>query len=258
MRSAQRAGSSDATGGWTVPEMLVALCLWGVVVALAAAASVSGLRRSVRQLSWLRLMDAVRTTDDALGSDLRLMAPSRDVDAWGGDSLALRVVRGGGVICRVEGDSVWVWYRGLRAPDPAKDSLLLLGPGGENAVGLDAARTSTDDRCIPRAGHQLLRLTAPGADAGVALIYERGSYHVSRGALRYRRGRSGRQPLTDSVFDPASTFRLLDGSGAPAAGAADARMVEAVLRPTAGPATLTAGPSVARLRLSLLNAGAGP
>lgn len=258
MRAAQGSGPPVRTGGWTVVEMLVALCLLGVVASLAAAASVAGLRRSVRQLTWLRMMDAVRTTGDALSGDLRLAVPGSDIAAWGGDSLRLRVVRGSGIICRIQGDSAWVWYRGLRAPDPAKDSLLVLGPSGEVALGLTAERGVTDDACLERVGYQLLRLTAPGAAPGVALVFEWGSYHLSGGALRYRRGRGGRQPLTDSVFDASSRFQLLDDAGAPAVAAADARTVEALLRAPAGLVSLLAGPGVALFRLPLLNAERGP
>jgi len=34
----------------------------------------------------------------------------------------------------------------------------------------------------------------------VARLYERGSYHLSGSALRYRRGASGRQPLTPELW----------------------------------------------------------
>ncbi len=46
----------------------------------------------------------------------------------------------------------------------------------------------------------------PVPGALVARIFERGSYHVSDGALRYRRGLGGRQPLTLDVFDNRSTM----------------------------------------------------
>ncbi len=47
----------------------------------------------------------------------------------------------------------------------------------------------------------------------LARLFERGSYHVSGAALRYRRGRGGRQPLTPEVFDtPPSGFVKEGGS----------------------------------------------
>jgi hypothetical protein len=43
------------------------------------------------------------------------------------------------------------------------------------------------------------------------MLFEAGSYHLSEGALRYRRGRGGRQPLTEEVLAGA---RLIDTLGA--------------------------------------------
>ena len=41
-------------------------------------------------------------------------------------------------------------------------------------------------------------------DAGLILVFETGTYHLSRGALRYRRGRGGRQPVTEEVLESGS------------------------------------------------------
>ena len=53
----------------------------------------------------------------------------------------------------------------------------------------------------PGADSELWTIDPPVPGALVARIFERGSYHVSGGALRYRRGMGGRQPLTLDVFD---------------------------------------------------------
>jgi hypothetical protein len=48
---------------------------------------------------------------------------------------------------------------------------------------------------------ELWSVDPPVPGALVVRVFERGSYHVSGGALRYRRGMGGRQPLTLDVFD---------------------------------------------------------
>lgn len=49
--------------------------------------------------------------------------------------------------------------------------------------------------------------TAPASDPVFALVFETGAYHLADGALRYRRGRSGRQPLVEAILR-TSPFRL--------------------------------------------------
>ena len=45
------------------------------------------------------------------------------------------------------------------------------------------------------------RLGAAPADPVLLRLFETGSYHLSGGALRYRRGSGGRQPLTAAVLE---------------------------------------------------------
>ncbi|HIF20809.1 MAG TPA: hypothetical protein EYQ27_02630 [Gemmatimonadetes bacterium] len=53
----------------------------------------------------------------------------------------------------------------------------------------------------------------PDEPVVLARLFERGSYHISGKALRYRRGGAGRQPLTPEVLDtPPSGFVRSAGS----------------------------------------------
>jgi hypothetical protein len=56
------------------------------------------------------------------------------------------------------------------------------------------------------------RLDAPAdPHAVVARLFEKGSYHLALAALRYRRGASGRQPLTPEVWSAATRWEVTAG-----------------------------------------------
>lgn len=127
------------------------------------------------------------------------------------DGVALRAWRGTVVAC--PGDSaagLAGWYRGLRRPDPTKDSLELVLADGSTAVVALRSVTGADlsgGPCAPR-GPEGLRLRWDGDDASprpaLARVFETGLYAVD-GALRYRRGAGGRQPLTPLVLDAGAS-----------------------------------------------------
>lgn len=155
---------------------------------------------------------------DALGSfrlgrfvprrELRYALAGRDwwVDA---DSLALRAFRGTGVVCPTDGVSsdLVVSFRGDRQPDPEKDSVLLIGANGSASVAaLSAVGTVTEACGVGPATPALWRLDRPApSQVVVARLFERGAYHLSGSALRYRRGASGRQPLTPEIWSMPAT-----------------------------------------------------
>lgn len=120
------------------------------------------------------------------------------------DSVSLRAFRGTALVCSSDtaAAEIVVSYRGRRAPDPAKDSVLLIGPDGATAsrdliaVGVGSGCATGDGGTV---GTWRLDVRAP-VGALLARLYERGSYHLSGRALRYRRGGSGRQPLTGEVW----------------------------------------------------------
>jgi hypothetical protein len=138
--------------------------------------------------------------------EIRALDTRRDGFSVATDSAGLRAFRGVAVVCAADSVSADVRYRGLRSPDPAKDSLLVLeGAGAERALPL--AGTGAGAACSPQPGESALAVR-PGAGlmpGDVILVFERGDYHLAGGALRYRRGAGGRQPLTaDILFDDST------------------------------------------------------
>jgi hypothetical protein len=125
------------------------------------------------------------------------------------DSIALRAFRGAAVVCASDTLSaqIVVAYRGDRAPDPAKDSVLLLGEDGTVSVRALLGTGVPPVPCVGPGGGAASRWTLDrGAPVGTvaARFFERGSYHLADAALRYRRGASGRQPLTPETWSSAS------------------------------------------------------
>ena len=184
-------------GAVTLAELL--LVFWGFLLVLAALAGFTrdhG-RLARRQAELLRFQEARRTTVTVLGRELRALAPV-DLRLEGGGALAVRAVRGEGAVCARAGERVEVRYRGARRPDPRKDSVLLVGSGVEEVVGLRGVLEEA--RACGGAGETLTLEREPGVLPLVALVFESGTYHVGDGALRYRLGQGGRQPLTERAF----------------------------------------------------------
>lgn len=184
--------------GVTLPELILVAWLFALVLAATARFAGAQSRLVATTHDRTRVAEASRVPGTILAAELRALA-DRDFVALSPDSIRIRAVRGGGPLCRVHGSAAVVRYRGVRLPDPAKDSVLLVvgyNPEGVVFPVLDAA---TDTSC---GGALRLELGStfdlPG---GWALVFETGSYHVSGGALRYRRGGGGRQPMTESVFN---------------------------------------------------------
>lgn len=190
--------------------------LEGVVVLLLGALMTIGVWRgaaAVRQ-------DGVRLHDRAALRDaIRVASLLLDVEAGGfvGASgrpgeVAVRAHRWWGVSCDAvprPGRAALAW-RGLRRPDPAKDSLLLIAADGFAAVrALD--RVSSSPLCAVD-GIEVAWTARVGEPVPVAVRgFERGAYRVDD-AFRYRRGRGGAQPLTAARLDPDSS-RLEVGPG---------------------------------------------
>jgi hypothetical protein len=190
--------------------MIVALLLGCLVVGLALATLARQRAVQAELTARAERLAAARLARHLLGWEFRAAGGSGAYVA-GPDSLALRAYRGLGLVCPGEGGprELWVSASGIRAADPAKDSVeLLLESGAAMVLGLEAL-----DGSVRRCGvapEPLERWTLSGpAPAGVVMgrWFERGSYHLSGGALRYRRGLAGRQPLTPEVVRvPESSF----------------------------------------------------
>jgi hypothetical protein len=144
-------------------------------------------------------LETVRTVAWILEEELSGGLPGRDWWAGGGDTLALRAYRGLGVVRGVgPGGEARVCYGGLRVPNPEKDSVLLLSPGGAWMPHALLARDRGAPGCLGTGEwwEETWTLDPEPTGALLARVFERGSYHLTQGALRYRRGAGGRQPLT--------------------------------------------------------------
>lgn len=190
----------------SLPELVLVAWLFGVILALVATFAASQGRLVRLQRDRARAQELVRTTRLVLDRELRSSLPIQR-GGRGGDSIALRAVRGGGPVCEVDGKDVVVRYRGLRGPEPSKDSVLLLTAAAVVQAG-PVRSASTTTAC---SGGIRLRLADELNDttAAFALVYERGTYLIADGAFRYRRGAAGRQPLTEAVL--ADTCSLVVG-----------------------------------------------
>ena len=100
-------------------------------------------------------------------------------------------------------------------PDPARDSVLVLGvDGGWRAFDLEDV--SPAEGCAGVEGERGFEWGWQNQDAPAPVLvrsFERGEYHLADGALRYRRGFGGRQPLTPERLGSESRFDPLPGGG---------------------------------------------
>jgi len=206
---------SSRVGGLLL-ETLISLTI-GVFVLGAFVGVMTGTLRWSRSLSGRSEgLEVVRTVWGVLDEELRPGMVGRDWVPVTGTALRLRAFRGVGRVCSpVAGAEGWiVAYRGRRAPDAVRDSLLVLGEdGGWRAFALlSVARTSG---CTPDPGESVYRMgwsgPAQGARPIFVRLFETGEYHLADGALRYRRGAGGRQPLTPERLGAGSGFRALSG-----------------------------------------------
>ena len=195
---------SRRRGGVTVVEVLVSLLLGLAVISLAWSALARQRTVAVRLTSEMDLLSARRVAAIVIGKELRAGVRGRDWIAPASDSLALRAFRGWGPVCGsgIEPGNIVVSYHGERAANPVKDSVLILTADGWRRADL-TGRASGGPSCSmdPGGDSEVWTIDPPVSGALVARVFERGSYHVSDGALRYRRGLGGRQPLTPDVFD---------------------------------------------------------
>ena len=194
--------------GISLIEMVVALTLGALVVNLGLL-TVQRTRRAQ-----LRIVERI----DALGSfRVGRFVPRRELRHarvgldWfvDEDSLALRAFRGTGIVCPPDGRSaeMIVSFRGARQPNPEKDSVLLITvDGGRVVAGLSAVASVANACGRGPSPPQRWRLDRPvPSDVVLARVFERGSYHLSGSALRYRRAGGGRQPLTPEVWSMPAT-----------------------------------------------------
>lgn len=196
------------SGGFALAEAIVAGTLallviqvvWWVVAVQSAVAS-----RVVREA---RVLDEARLVRHLLATEAGQGRGGMD---WflDGDTLRLRGFRGVAVACHSQDGAAWLAaLSGFRAPDPAKDSALVLAASGRWEVSRIARRGSAaGGACRPPPGFatEALVLDPPRPGALAALWFERGAYRFAGGTLRYRPGRAGWQPVTTASIDTDST-----------------------------------------------------
>jgi len=206
MLAAKKGWIGGGVRGFTVAETLVALLLgWGLsYLALSTLARQRTLQ--VRMTQRAEALAAVRTARNVLHAETRVGDPGRD--GWGvaPDSLGIRAFRGTALVCPLTEPSyeILVQVEGTRLPDASKDSVLVVGQGGVTTALKLESRSRAVGGCPEGPGSTLERWGLSGevpVGTVVARYYERGSYHLANGALRYRRGGGGRQPLTPPVLD---------------------------------------------------------
>lgn len=238
---------------FSLVEALVALVLVGLVCSALAGLLGGFSRLGVVHAARVEAAETLRIPAVVLAGELRWLEPRTDLPAVGPDSVVLRAFRGGGVVCDADGARVFVRYRGVRLPNPAKDSVVFRGADlRERTAGLQRSRRAAD-ACAAAPGETVLRwrLDAVPTPGTAVLLFERGSYHLTGSALRYRRGRGGRQPLTvEWLADERSGIRTLEPArdGSPAG-----FVVRLALRAVSGRLPLRLRPALHRVRVFLPN-----
>ncbi|MCY3704326.1 MAG: hypothetical protein OXH08_02335 [Gammaproteobacteria bacterium] len=195
-------------------EALTAMVLLVAVMA-AALQTLTTLRHALGSVTGdAQVRETRRITRYTLAQELRTGLAGIDWVTGARDSVAVRAFRGTGVGCAASSQPLWaVRYTGLRRPDPAKDSVLVLAADGVWRVAkLVRARAGA---CGDGAGGEVWELHPAVPEAVVGRVFERGSYHVAAGAFRYRPGRGGRQPLTAQILQTgAGVASAVSGRGA--------------------------------------------
>jgi len=199
-------------------ELLLALLLGLSVMVASVGVAVASMRATAALWSRAEALEVVRTVWVVLDEELRPGRFGRDWQVHGsGEAVSLRAFRGVARLCAEEDDAGGavrtVAVRGRRVADPSRDSVLVLGAdGGWRAFALN--RVDPASGCDTNPGEVVQRWSwdQAGAPAPVLLRYfERGEYHLADGALRYRRGAAGRQPLTPERLADSSGFRPVPG-----------------------------------------------
>ncbi len=204
--------------GTSVVEALVALLLGLLLMALCLA--LLARQRSI-QLALAQRMDlvgTVRAVRHIVGTELHRGWGALDYVVHAPDSLTLRAYRGIARVCSVQSwNRLVVSVEGTRLPDPTKDSVLfLMAGGGVGSAAVLSLGPGDAGLCASRPGRPRTLEVSDSVPPDVVLVryFERGSYHLSGRALRYRRGLAGRQPITpESLGTPTSAFSIRPGGG---------------------------------------------
>jgi hypothetical protein len=194
--------------------MIVALSIGAALLAALATFVTSSVRWHRSLASRADGLEVARTVWAVLDEELGVARPGRDWNVDSNGVLDLRAFRGFGRVCPGAGEAGFtVAFRGDRLPEPVRDSVLALREDGEwtSASLVSVGPASGTAGCATAAGESALRVRGP-PEAGPAVVFlrffERGSYHLTDRAFRYRRGGGGRQPLTSDRVGERSAFSL--------------------------------------------------
>jgi hypothetical protein len=207
-------GENGEPPGFSLLEALVSLLLLCLVCNGAWLVFAKHRTAALRVAEVAEGLETVRIVGWVLSEELH--GSRAGLDWWGeaGDSIGLRAFRGLGIVTDADGPSeeLLVCYRGLRQPDPAKDSILFLDGRGRWRAAALAGRSAGSEPCAEHPGSTEERWQVsprPTTLPLLARVFESGVYSFTDDAFRYRRGLGGRQPITperldEGVFLPAS------------------------------------------------------
>lgn len=190
--------------GYSLVELIAGLAAGSLLTAMLAATLLVQTRMAASIARSAESGEATAVALAVLGAETRETVA--DDLSFGDDSVALRAFRATAIVCDTADTHAFLRWTGSRLPDPTKDSLLVLRYGLELALPVAAPVTVTHDACAGPPAERIIRIEAGALRTGdVALVFERGSYHLADRALRWRVGNAGRQPLTAEVFDDAAS-----------------------------------------------------
>ena len=199
--------------GFTLVEALVVVLLTALVLQGGWAVLATLRKAGGRAWETAEGLETVRTTAWLLREEFGGSVPFRDWWPGGGDTVSLRAYRGLALVIGAEpGGGVKVCFRGIRSPNPDKDSILFLAEDGSWTDHSLMGRVRGDPGCMGggEGWEEVWEVLPDPGTVVLGRIFERGSYHLTLGALRYRRGGGGRQPLTPTRI---AAGRLVGGKG---------------------------------------------
>lgn len=187
-------------GGAALLETIVAAGIAGLVVASATLLLHAQTRAAQTITHHSERSDAARTALLVLQAEWQNLVAGSDIRAVASDSLVSRIFRGVAIVCGRSGANTLFRYRGLRLPDPAKDSALEVGL--ETSVPINSFYQDSTS-CVHTPGEQVLATQWRGdaTPGSFWLLFESGGYHLSGNALRYRLAGATRQPISNQILD---------------------------------------------------------